>query len=432
MNYQETMGYLFSQLPMFHRIGPAAYKANLDNTLALSQHLGYPETKFSSIHIAGTNGKGSVANMLAAVLQQQGYKTGLATSPHLKDFRERIRINGQMIPKSKVAAFVSQHRHFFEKLSPSFFEITIALTFDYFARQQVDIAVIETGLGGRLDSTNILTPDISIITNIGMDHMNLLGDTLEKIAAEKAGIIKKGVPVVIGKYQSDIHHVFTEVASQKSAPLFLAKDYYEGAFAETKEEKGKLIQEISFNTPSGEKRMFATDLQGSWQQENLAAVLTAVDLLNSKGNLPVSESAVRDGLSNVQQNTGFKGRWYQLGKRPRIICDTGHNADGLKLVLEQLNSLHYEKLRIVLGMVDDKDVAGILSLFPKTAKYYFCKPDVPRGLDPGKLAQIARGHSLNGEVFPSVKAALQAAKAQATGRDLIFVGGSTFVVAEVI
>ncbi len=432
MNYQETLEYLFSQLPMFHRIGPAAYKANLDNTLALSQHLGKPETKFRSIHIAGTNGKGSVANMLASVLQQQGYKTGLATSPHLKDFRERIRINGQMIPKREVASFIGQHRSFFERLNPSFFEITIALTFDYFARQQVEIAVIETGLGGRLDSTNIVSPEICIITNIGLDHMNLLGDTLPKIAAEKAGVIKEGVPVVIGKYQPEIHHVFEEVAAGKNAPLFLAKDYFETAFAEIKEYQGQPLQYITFKSPSGERKTLATDLMGSYQEENLAAVLTAVELLNRGGGVSVSDNALREGLCRVQQNTGFKGRWLQIGKRPRIIVDTGHNADGLQQVIKQLSKLNFEKLHIVLGMVDDKDITGVLSLFPQTAQYYFCKPDVPRGLDAQKLGAKALEHGLYGETFTSVKMALQAAKGRASARDLIFVGGSTFVVAEVV
>lgn len=432
MNYKETMGYLFSQLPMFHRIGPAAYKANLDNTLAFSQYLGNPETKFRSIHIAGTNGKGSVANVLASVLQEQGYKTGLATSPHLKDFRERIRINGEMMPKREVARFVNKHRHFFEKLSPSFFEITIAMTFDYFARQQVDIAVIETGLGGRLDSTNIVLPELAIITNIGMDHMNLLGDTLDKIAREKAGIIKEGVPLIVGKHQPDIHHVFSKLAGEKNAPLYLAKDYFEFASAETKELSGQLFQEITFKTPSGEMRKVTTDLLGSYQQENLATVLTAIDILNKGSNFNVSCQAIEAGLANVQKNTGFKGRWYQIGKRPRIICDTGHNADGIARVTSQLSSLEYDQLRIVLGMVDDKDISGVLSLFPQTAIYYFCKPDLPRGLDPHKLAHIAQTHKLNGAVFPSVKEALLAAKNQSATRDLIFVGGSTFVVAEVI
>jgi dihydrofolate synthase / folylpolyglutamate synthase len=432
MNYKETMGYLLSQLPMFHRIGPAAYKANLDNTLALSQYLGQPETQFRNIHIAGTNGKGSVANVLASVLQEQGYRTGLATSPHLKDFRERIRINGEMIPKREVTDFINKHRHFFEKLSPSFFELTIALTFDYFARQQVDIAVIETGLGGRLDSTNVITPEVSIITNIGMDHMNLLGDTLEKIAREKAGIIKEGIPMIIGKYQPDIHHVFSNLAGEKNAPLFLAKDFYAFASAETKEVSGQLLQEITYKTPFGEMRKVSTDLLGSYQQENLATVLTAVEILNKGGKFNVSSQAIEEGMANVQKNTGFKGRWYQLGKRPRIICDTGHNADGIERVTSHLSGLEYDQLRIVLGMVDDKDISGVLSLFPPAAKYYFCKPDVPRGLDPHKLAQIAQTHRLKGDVFPSVKEALMAAKKQATARDLIFVGGSTFVVAEVV
>lgn len=432
MNYKETLGYLFEQLPMFHRIGPAAYKANLDNTLALSRHLGEPEKKFRTIHIAGTNGKGSVANMLASVLQQQGFKTGLATSPHLKEFRERIRINGKMIPKPSVTEFIQKHRGFFEKLSPSFFEITIALTFDYFAHEQVDIAVIETGLGGRLDSTNIITPEISIITNIGMDHMNLLGDTLEKIAAEKAGIIKEGIPVIAGKHQTGVQEVFVAVAREKNAPLYMASDSFSFLSAETKDREGSLSQEITFKRPNGEFQTYETDLLGIYQQENLATVLKALELLNQQGRFRVSDKALRQGLSQVKKNTGFRGRWYQLGKRPRVICDTGHNSDGIKMVTSQLSTLLYDKLRIVLGMVDDKDVKGVLSLFPRDATYYFCKPGVPRGLDPHILASAAASEGLKGEVYASVKEALQAAKKDASGNDLIFVGGSTFVVAEVV
>ncbi|MEE4177813.1 MAG: folylpolyglutamate synthase/dihydrofolate synthase family protein [Bacteroides sp.] len=432
MNYKETLGYLFEQLPMFHRIGPAAYKANLDNTLALSRHLGEPEKKFRSIHIAGTNGKGSVANMLASVLQQQGYKTGLATSPHLKDFRERIRINGKMIPKTAVTEFIQKNKGFFEQLSPSFFEITIGLTFDYFAREQVDVAVVETGLGGRLDSTNIVTPEISIITNIGMDHMNLLGNTLEKIAAEKAGIIKKGIPLVVGKHQAGVQEVFEAFADEKGAPIFNASDCYAFVSAETKDHAGQLFQEISFKRPGGELHTYKTDLLGVYQQENLATALTALEFLNRQGKFRVSDLALRQGLSQVKENTGFRGRWYQLGKRPRIICDTGHNSDGIKMVTSQLSTLAYDKLRIVLGMVDDKDVKGVLSLFPKDATYYFCKPDVPRGLNPHSLAAAAASEGLKGEVYATVKEALLAAKREASGRDLIFVGGSTFVVAEVV
>jgi dihydrofolate synthase/folylpolyglutamate synthase len=432
MNYKETLGYLFNQLPMFHRIGPAAYKANLDNTLALSRHLGEPEKKFRSIHIAGTNGKGSVANMLASVLQQQGYKTGLATSPHLKDFRERIRINGEMISKTAVSEFIQKHRGFFEQLNPSFFEITIALTFEFFAREQVDIAVIETGLGGRLDSTNILTPEISIITNIGMDHMNLLGDTLEKVAAEKAGIIKEGIPIVVGKHQPGVQEVFEAVAREKNAPLHMASDSYAFFSADTKDPGGHLVQEIIFKGPGGALNTYATDLLGVYQRENLATVLAALDLLQQQGLFRVTEQALRQGLLQVKENTGFKGRWYQMGKRPRIICDTGHNSDGIKMVTSQLSSLGYAKLRIVLGMVDDKDVKGVLSLFPQDATYYFCKPGVPRGLDPQKLAAAAALEGLRGEVFTSVEAALRAAKKDASRNDLIFVGGSTFVVAEVV
>ncbi len=432
MNYKETIGYLQGQLPMFHRIGAAAYKANLNNTISLSQYLGNPETKFKSIHIAGTNGKGSVANMLASILQQQGYKTGLATSPHLKDFRERIRVNGNFIPKREVTGFVKNHKHFFEKLSPSFFEISIALTFDYFAKQNLDIAVIETGLGGRLDSTNIITPLVSVITNIGMDHMNLLGDTLWKIAGEKAGIIKPNVPVVIGKFQPEIHDVFAKKSAQFGADLFLAQDFFALAGAQTIEAGGKLFQEISYYTQTGQRKRVNTDLTGNYQQENVATTLATIEVLNRRGLLKVTDKAIEAGLARVMVNTGFKGRWYQIGQKPRIICDTGHNADGIKLVMSQLAGIDYDQLKIVLGFVDDKDAGAILKLFPPGATYYFCKPDVPRGLSLEKLIHAAKASGINGNAFSSVKEALKAAKGDSGQRDLIFVGGSTFVVAEVI
>lgn len=432
MNYKETVGYLQSQLPMFHRVGAAAYKANLNNTIALSEYLGNPETKFKSIHIAGTNGKGSVANMLASILQAQGYKTGLATSPHLKDFRERIRINGKMIPKREVTNFVKSHKNFFEKLNPSFFEISIALTFDYFAKQNLDIAVIETGLGGRLDSTNIIAPLVSVITNIGMDHMNLLGDTLGKIATEKAGIIKPKVPVVLGKFQPEIHHVFAEMATHHGSEIIIAHELFALVQARTIETERKFFQELLFKNPLGRLVRYKTDLTGGYQQENVATVLATIGLLNQQGVLKVTDEALNDGLAAVMVNTGFKGRWYQVGLRPRIICDTGHNADGLKLVVEQLNDVDYDQLRIVLGLVDDKDTAAILKLFPRKATYYFCKPEVPRGLSVEKLLNAAKSAGLSGKGFSSVMNALRAAKSESGPHDLIFVGGSTFVVAEVV
>ena len=431
MNYQQTIGYLFSQLPMFHRIGPAAYKANLDNTLALSEYFGHPERSFPCIHIAGTNGKGSVAHMLAAILQQQGYKTGLATSPHLKDFRERIRINGRMIPKSWVTSFVKQHKGFFEQIKPSFFELTIALTFKYFAEQQLDVAVIETGLGGRLDSTNIVHPEVSVITNIGYDHMNLLGNTLEKIAAEKAGIIKPGVPVVIGKLQQDIHHVFEQKAASCNSPLSVASADYRFLDQQLLLDNGQLLQKLTYNTSRGRMQV-ATDLLGLYQRENVATVLQAVDVLTQAGRYSVHSENLHKALGQTAKLTGLKGRWQVLGKRPLAIADTAHNADGIMMVMQQLQSVEAERLRIVFGMVDDKDIESVLGLLPTKAIYYFTRPDVPRGMDSSILAEKARKLGLNGKVFPSVRQALDQARQEAGKKDVIFVGGSTFVVAEVV
>ncbi|HSV87397.1 MAG TPA: folylpolyglutamate synthase/dihydrofolate synthase family protein [Bacteroidales bacterium] len=432
MNYNETLGYLHSRLPMFHRIGPAAYKANLDNSLALSHYLGKPETNFRSIHIAGTNGKGSVSNMIASVLQQQGYKTGLATSPHLKDFRERIRINGKMIPKHEVSDFVSKHRQFIDRIQPSFFELTIALTFDFFACEKVDVAVIETGLGGRLDSTNIIKPEVSVITNIGMDHMNLLGDTLEKIAGEKAGIIKASTPVVIGRSQPEIFHVFERKANELNAPIYKANDLFKPESARYFENAGRPFQEMQFSRSNGSMFTLQTDLLGKYQLENMASVLATFEILSQSGHFAVSELSILEGLSKVNLNTGFKGRWFQLGKCPSIICDTGHNADGIRMVVSQLKQIKFKSLRMVFGMVDDKDIEGILSLLPSDAVYYFCKPNVPRGLDQNILASEAARFALHGRVFESVKKAFVRAKKEAAQDDLILVGGSTFVVAEVL
>ena len=431
MNYQQTIGYLYSQLPMFHRIGPPAYKANLDNTIALSEHFGQPERKFPAIHIAGTNGKGSVAHMLAAILQQQGYKTGLATSPHLRDFRERIRINGQMIPKSYVARFVTRNQQLFEDIRPSFFELTIALTFHYFAEQQPDIAVIETGLGGRLDSTNIITPEVSVITNIGLDHTHLLGDTLEKIAGEKAGIIKPGVPVVIGRRQPEVQHVFETVAAKNNSPLVVASDRYQLIGAHPQSNNGQLVQRLQYQTPEKELTVDC-DLLGSYQQDNLATVLQTLETLNAAGRFVVSEDSIRNALWQVGRLTGLKGRWHQLGKRPRVFCDTGHNRDGITLVMQQLQAIPHQQLHMVFGMVDDKDVDSVLALLPPSARYYFCKPDVPRGLDAAILAAKAKAIGLNGITYPSVNEALREARTNATSKDVVFVGGSTFVVAEVV
>ncbi|MFO7977456.1 MAG: folylpolyglutamate synthase/dihydrofolate synthase family protein [Bacteroidales bacterium] len=431
MNYQQTIGYLYSQLPMFHRIGPPAYKASLDNIVILSQHLGNPHHHFPTIHIAGTNGKGSVAHMMAAILREQGYKTGLATSPHLKDYRERIRINGQMIPRKVVSSFVTRHQDLFEQIKPSFFELTIALTFWYFADRQVDIAVVETGLGGRLDSTNIILPELSIITNIGLDHVNLLGDTLEKIAREKAGIIKEGVPVVIGRRQQQIHHVFEEMAAAKRSPVFVAPDNYQFMKSSEGLTAGQMLQELSYKTAEGEI-VVHSDLLGASQPENVATVLQGIDVLNAGGRFSVSEDNVLKALTKVSVATGLKGRWQVLGHNPAIICDTAHNTDGVAMVMERLLTIPFRQLHIVFGMVDDKEIDSVLALMPDFASYYFCKPDVPRGKDAKQLADHAAAFGLNGEVFDSVPQALKQAREAAQPNDLIYVGGSTFVVAEVV
>jgi dihydrofolate synthase/folylpolyglutamate synthase len=428
MTYQATLEYLFEQLPMFHRIGPAAYKANLDNTHAIMELLDHPELDFRCVHIAGTNGKGSVSNMLASILQQSGYKTGLYTSPHLKDFRERIRIDGKMIGKDDVVKFVKTHRKEFEKIKPSFFEWSVGLAFDYFSRKSVDIAVIETGLGGRLDSTNVVTPLVSVITNVQWDHMNLLGNTLQKIAAEKAGIIKKEIPVVIGTTQKETTSIFRKTARKLKSPIQFADQIFG---AEINEEESSPIQMTLDVTKNKQPYLkdLKLDLGGWYQSKNVPAVLTTVELLQEKG-FELHRKNIRKALASVKKNTGFSGRWQVLGKNPLIIADTGHNVDGIHAVLEQLLKYEYRQLHIVIGMVSDKDVSAVLKLFPKKASYYFCKPDIPRGLDVRVLKKEAASVGLKGKTFPSVEAGLTAAKHEAGKNDLIFVGGSNFVVAE--
>lgn len=431
MNYQQTLEYLFSQLPMFQRIGSAAYKANLDNTLALSKHLGHPERLFKSIHVAGTNGKGSVSHMLASILQEAGYKTGLATSPHLKDFRERIKINGQMIPRRAVIDFVRNNKHFFEQIRPSFFEMTMAMSFEWFAREQVDIAVVETGMGGRLDSSNIISPELSVITNIGLDHVQFLGPGLTDIAREKAGIIKEGIPVVIGQRQAGVQAVFEEVSSQRKAPLFMAGDLFKIKDARHVMTEGQPMMEVELLC-HGKTSFRQIGLQGLYQLDNLVTVLAAVDILRRIPAWPVSEASIDRGLRHVVSNTGLLGRWQEIGRRPRVICDAGHNADGIKTIVKQLMDTPHNQLRLVFGMVDDKEKESILSLLPAKGTYYFCRPGVPRGLDAKKLAEAASLWGLKGKVYPSVADALAAAKRDAAGNDLVFVGGSTFVVAEAV
>jgi dihydrofolate synthase/folylpolyglutamate synthase len=430
MTYQESLDFLYQALPMFQRIGASAFKKDLSNTLKLCERLGNPQQALRCIHIAGTNGKGSTAHALASVLQTAGYKTGLYTSPHLKSFRERIKINGTEIPEAEVCRFVQLHRDFLEGLKPSFFEMTVAMAFDYFAREAVDYAVIETGMGGRLDSTNVVTPLLSLITNIGMDHVQFLGDSLDKIAGEKAGIIKEGVPVVIGQTQAETAPVFRQVAAQKKAILLFADERMtvlpKGMAA------GQLPLRAVFEVREADGKTWelSMDLLGDYQARNLPAILLALDRLKGMG-LRIWEEDIRTGLANIQANTGLKGRWQILHTHPRVICDTGHNIDGFRAILDQLASLTYRKLTLVLGMVADKDVDEILALLPRDASYVFCQADQPRSMPAHDLQQKALAQGLVGIVIADVNEALEFAKKNARPDDLIFVGGSTFVVAEI-
>ena len=390
---------------MYQRQGSSAFKKDLTNIEAFSNKLHQPEKKFPSIHVAGTNGKGSTGHMIASVLQSAGYRVGLYTSPHLKDFRERIRINGKPIPEAEVIAFIERHKNFLENQKLSFFELTVGMAFDHFAAQKVDIAVIEVGLGGRLDSTNIIDPLISVITNIGYDHMQFLGNTLEEIAVEKAGIIKSKTPVVIGETQEETAEVFKVIAKQKEAPIYFAD------------------QQVS--------TVYQSDLKGDYQQMNIKTAVKTFKLLQ-KMDYVISEEALKDGLLHVSLNTGLKGRWQVLQSNPKVICDTAHNKEGLRIVLSQLSQESYKNLHIVLGVVNDKELGSILSMFPKLAQYYFCKPAIPRGLDAEDLRAQAEDYGLVGNVYPSVETAYGQALINADQDDLIYVGGSTFVVAELL
>lgn len=416
---------------MFHRVGPAAYKPDLSNTISICNALGNPENKFRSIHIAGTNGKGSTSHLLAAILQEAGYKTGLYTSPHLKDFRERIRIDGKMIPKPRVVKFVADHRKLFENVQPSFFEWTVGLAFDHFAKEQVDIAVIETGLGGRLDSTNVITPLVSVITNISFDHTNLLGKTLKKIATEKAGIIKKEIPVVIGETQEEVKSVFEKKAKKEKAPIRFADEEFQlSGLQHTKTIPPSLIA----NVKAGKNLLYKDlrcGLPGLYQQKNIATVLSAIDSLRESGFV-ITEKAIRKGFQNVIRLTGLQGRWQVISRKPLTIADTGHNEAGIKEVVAQLKKTPYKNLHIVFGVVNDKDPSRVLALLPKNAAYYFCRANLPRSMDAGELAQKAAKSGLKGKSFSTVKKALKTAQSSALQGDMIFVGGSTFVVAEVI
>ena len=445
MTYNDTLDYLYTQLPMFTRMGASAFKKDLTNTIALCQKLDNPQHKFKSIHVGGTNGKGSTSHMLAAVLQTAGYRTGLCTSPHLKDFRERIRIDGKMISEQEVVDFVANHQTDFEQIEPSFFEMTVALAFDAFARHQVDVAIIEVGLGGRLDSTNIITPLLSIITNISWDHMNLLGDTLPEIAGEKAGIIKPNIPVIIGEYQPETAQVFIDKAAHENAPVSFASEQWNVEAQRQEKTDQRQNEEISAKT-SNSITILATslpnsvpqtplllnlDLTGTYQLKNVKTVLSAVEELRRQ-HFDISDEQVVDALSRVQLLTGLQGRWQTLSTSPLTICDTGHNPDGIEEVLKNIASIPYQHLHFVIGMVNDKDITKVLNLLPKDATYYFCRPDIPRGLEAEAIQQQAAAVGLFGQIYPSVKQALQAAQQKAGQQDLVFAGGSTFVVAEIV
>jgi dihydrofolate synthase/folylpolyglutamate synthase len=406
MNYPETLNWLFNQLPMYQLQGASAYKKDLTNVHLLMDYLGHPETQLQCVHVAGTNGKGSSSHMLASVLQEAGYKVGLYTSPHLKDFRERVKINGEMISEEFVCDFVNQHQSFFETNDMSFFEMSVGLAFDYFAKEKIDIAIIEVGMGGRLDATNIITPLISVITNIGLDHTQFLGNTLAAVAGEKAGIIKSNIPVVIGEYTPETQPVFLATAKANQSELYFASDL------------------ITATYPS--------DLIGDYQVHNKKTVIQTLSVLNQNTTFQTNESHWEKGLSQVVKNTGLQGRWQELGDSPKIICDTAHNTHGLTIVLNQIQKEPFENLHIVLGVVNDKDLDEVLPLFPKNAIYYFCKPNIPRGLEATILAKKANQFGLIGEIYNSVSDAYKKAKQNAQPTDFIYVGGSTFVVAEIL
>jgi dihydrofolate synthase/folylpolyglutamate synthase len=406
MNYQETINWMFNQLPMYQLQGASAYKKDLTNTHLLVNHLNNPQKNLKCIHVAGTNGKGSTSHMLASILQEAGYKVGLYTSPHLKDFRERIKINGTMIPENFVCDFINKNKSFFEKSEMSFFEMTVGLAFDYFSKEKVDIAVIEVGMGGRLDATNIITPLVSVITNIGMDHVQFLGDTIEAIAKEKAGIIKPGIPVVIGEYTPETKKVFLDKAKENNSEIYFASD---------------LISET-----------LASDLIGDYQMHNKKTVQQTIAVLNAQKEFTINSNNLQSGLLNTVKNTGLLGRWQQLGESPKIICDTAHNKNGLEIVLNQIQKEKFNKLHIILGVVNDKDLDEILPLFPKNAIYYFCKPNILRGLETNILLEKAKIHNLKGHSHSSVATAYAAAKRNGTKEDFIFIGGSTFVIAEIV
>jgi dihydrofolate synthase / folylpolyglutamate synthase len=404
MNYQETLDWMYVQLPMYQQQGASAYKKDLTNTLLLTKYLGNPERKIKTVHVAGTNGKGSTSCMIASVLQEAGYRVGLYTSPHLKDFRERIKINGAEISEDFVVRFINDNKSFFSENELSFFEMTVGLAFDYFVKEKVDVAVIEVGMGGRLDSTNVITPLVSVITNIGFDHMQFLGNTIAAIAVEKAGIIKPAIPVVIGEYTAETKSVFLDKAKATHSPLFFASD------------------EVSQNYPSA--------LLGDYQFHNKKTVVKTIEIL--KSFFEITEENLKAGLMNVVQNTGLLGRWQQIKDKPKVICDTAHNSHGLKVVLNQMKRERFEQLFFVLGVVNDKDLDDILPLFPKNAHYFFSKPNVSRGLAATILQEKAASYGLTGQVYDSISIAYTEVLKKAMPNDFVYIGGSTFVVAEIV
>lgn len=422
-SYSEAVDYLYKNLPMFQRVGASAYKADLSNTIRLCAALGDPQKKFRSIHVAGTNGKGSTSHMLASILQSAGYRTGLYTSPHLKEFTERIRIDGRPVEKQFVVDFVNRIHEMITLLRPSFFEITVAMAFDYFVQEKVNIAVVEVGLGGRLDSTNVITPLVSVITNIDWDHKEILGDTLPQIASEKAGIIKTGIPVVVSERNPEVDEVFLRKSNDLKCRIKFASDEYAATLNESTQEfhirKGNAVLFDNLRLP----------LKGLYQEKNLPGVLAVMDELNSSG-FRIEPETIRNGLENVISQTGLKGRWQKLRDCPLVICDTGHNPAGIREVVRQIRQLHYNKLHFVLGVVRDKDISGILGLLPKDASYYFCQAKIPRALGVDLLERQAGEAGLRGQAIPDVNEAYKAAISNAGPEDLVFVGGSTFVVAE--
>lgn len=428
MNYNETLNWMFNKLPMYQRIGAAAYKADLNNTIDILNYLDNPQNSFKSVHIAGTNGKGSVSHSLASVFQEAGYKTGLYTSPHLRDFRERIRINGSMISEEEVVKFIDEHKKKLEELELSFFEMTVAMAFDYFRKEKVDIAIIEVGMGGRLDSTNVIMPELSVITNISLDHVKFLGENERAIAAEKAGIIKKETAVVIGETQEESKDVFIQKAEENNSEI-----YFADKIIHCEKQDVYSIDYQIFNILKN-NQLYLKDLKfpllGNYQKKNLATIICSLDILRDK--FKIEDTHIYEGLSNLVKSTGLMGRWQILCRQPLVVADTGHNVAGINEIINQLSETKYSKLHFVLSVVNDKDIEGILQLLPKEAEYYFCKADIPRGLDAGILAEKANSCGLKGSVYNSVTEAYKSALGNAKDDDLVFVGGSNFTVAEVI